>query len=129
MDKILVSDLCVRGLIGIEPAEREQPQNIIINITAYASTRPAALSDDITAAVNYAEMAEQVRRHVEAGHPLLVERLAEEIAGILLTQFPVNKVRVRVEKPDALPHARAVGVEIVRRRKKGGSFLTSSPQM
>ncbi len=113
-DKILLTDLRLQGILGIEPEERQHPQEILVNVTAYADIRAAARSDDIADAVNYAAMAERIRQHVATGAPLLVERLAEEIAGILLAEFNVAKVRVRVEKPTAVPQARAVGVEIER---------------
>lgn len=116
MDKILLTDLRLHGLLGIEPEERQHPQEILVNVVAYADTRAAAGSDDIADAVNYAALAERIRQHVAAGAPFLVERLAEEIAGIVLTEFNVTKVRVRVEKPGAVPQARAVGVEIRRHR-------------
>ncbi len=116
MDKILLTDLRLHGLLGIEPEERQHPQEILVNVVAYTDTRAAAGSDDIADAVNYAALAERIRQHVAAGAPFLVERLAEEIAGIVLTEFNVTKVRVRVEKPGAVPQARAVGVEIRRHR-------------
>ncbi len=131
MDKILLTDLRLRGILGIEPEERQHPQEILVNVTAYADTRAAAHSDDIANAVNYAAMAERIRQHVAAGAPLLVERLAEEIAGILLTEFNVHKVRVRVEKPGAVPQARAAGVEIKRQRAQLGLLgdsLTDPPK-
>lgn len=115
-DKILLTDLRLQGILGIEPEERQHPQEILVNVTAYADIRAAARSDDIADAVNYAAMAERIRQHVATGAPLLVERLAEEIAGIILAEFNVTKVRVRVEKPAALPQARTVGVEIKRHR-------------
>ncbi|GAB4152637.1 MAG: bifunctional dihydroneopterin aldolase/7,8-dihydroneopterin epimerase [Candidatus Promineifilaceae bacterium] len=116
MDKILLTDLRLQGILGVEPEERQHPQEILVNVTAYTDVRAAARSDDITDAVNYAAMAERIRQHVAAGAPFLVERLAEEIAGILLAEFNIAKLRVRVEKPTAVLQARAVGVEIKRHR-------------
>ena len=129
MGKILLTDLCLQGILGIEPDERGHPQEILVNVAAYTDTRPAARSDDIADALNYAALAARIQQHVAAGAPLLVERLAEEIAGIILTEFNVTKVRVRVEKPHAVPQARAVGVEIKRHRSQFvRNCLTEPPQ-
>jgi len=51
-----------------------------------------------------------------AGHVNLVETLAERIAGDCLADARVAAVRVRIEKPDVIANAQAVGVEIVRTR-------------
>ncbi|MCB0012781.1 MAG: dihydroneopterin aldolase [Anaerolineales bacterium] len=118
MDKILIRDLQVEGIIGIHPEERVQKQPLLINLVLYGDTRPAGQSDNIDLAMNYQALSEAVIAHVAAGAPLLVERLAEEIADLLFRLAPLaQKVRVRVEKPAALAYTRTVGVEIVRRRQ------------
>ena len=118
MDKILIRDLLVRGIIGIHPSERVQKQDILINLVLYGDTRPAGRSDNIADAMNYQAISEAVIGHVENNAPLLVERLAQEIADLLLTMDPkIKKVIVRIEKPNALAYARTVGVEIERTRE------------
>jgi FolB domain-containing protein len=116
MDKIIIKDLLVRGIIGINPDERENEQDILINIVLWADTRPAAASDDIADAVNYRSIAKRVIEHVEKSADFLVEKLANDIAAMILADFAVQRVVVRVEKPGALRFARSVGVEIARGR-------------
>ncbi|MCB0018122.1 MAG: dihydroneopterin aldolase [Anaerolineales bacterium] len=100
MDKILIRDLQVEGIIGIHPEERVQKQPLLINLVLYGDTRPAGQSDNIDLAMNYQALSEAVIAHVATGAPLLVERLAEEIADLLFRLAPLaQKVRVRVEKP------------------------------
>jgi dihydroneopterin aldolase/D-erythro-7,8-dihydroneopterin triphosphate epimerase len=107
----------MRGILGINPEERTNRQDIVVNVIMWADTRPAALSDDIGDAVNYRTVAKAIIEHVEAGQPLLVERLVEEIAGICFrTDARVEAVEVSVEKPGALRFARSVGVSIFRSR-------------
>lgn len=115
-DKIIIKDLLVQGILGIYPAERVRAQNILINIVMYASVRPAAASDAIEDAVDYERVSRRIIEHVGTAASLLAEKLAADIAGIILTEFGVERVCVRVEKPDALPFAGAVGVEIERER-------------
>lgn len=114
MDKIIISDLLLRGIVGINPDERVNRQDILINITIYADIRPAAQSDDIADAVNYKTITKRVIEHVESSSDYLVEKLVSDIARLILTEFPVERVQVRVEKPGALRFARSVGIEIER---------------
>ncbi len=117
MDRIHISDLLVRGIVGINPDERDSPQDVLVNLTLWADTRPAAASDDIADAVNYRSVAKAVIALVESGKPMLVERLAQDIADVCLgADDRVGEVEVTVEKPGALRFADSVGVTIRRGR-------------
>jgi FolB domain-containing protein len=118
MDKIIVRDLLLRGIIGINPDERVNKQDILINLVMYADTRRAGETDDIEQAVNYRTITKRLIQHVEESADLLVEKLANDMARIILTEFAVERVMVRVEKPGALRFAQSVGVEIERSREE-----------
>lgn len=120
MDKIIIRDLLLRGIIGINPDERVKKQDILLNIVMYHDISPAAETDDITDAANYKEISKRVIEFVEDSSFLLVERLVTEIARLILTEFSINRVQVRVEKPGALRFASSVGIEIDRRREDFG---------
>ena len=115
-DRIIVRDLLVRGIVGINPEERRAKQDVVINLELDVDTRAAASSDDIADAVNYRTVCKRIIEHVESATPFLVERLAADVAHIVLSEFGVEKVRVRIEKPGALRFARSVGIEIERTR-------------
>ncbi|MEZ4642730.1 MAG: dihydroneopterin aldolase [Chloroflexota bacterium] len=118
MDKIIVRDLLMRAIIGINPDERVKKQDILVNLVLYADTKKAAETDDIDDAVNYKTISKQVIDRVENGSDYLVEKLVNDIARMILHDYPqVQKVQVRVEKPGALRFARSVGVEIERTRE------------
>ena len=114
MDKTFITDLLVRGIIGTEESEREKPQDILINITAYTDTRRAAKTDDIADCVNYRTLAKKVQAHAESASRFTVEALANDVAKLCLEEKGVQKVNVRVEKPGAVRFSRSVGVEIER---------------
>lgn len=116
LDQIFISDLLVRGIIGINPDERVNKQNICINVVMWVDTSRAARTDDIDDAVNYRTITKQIIAHVEAGDPMLVERLVGEIADICLVDTRVERVEASVDKPGALRHARTVGIKIMRSR-------------
>jgi len=115
-DRIHIKDLLLRGIVGINDEERRNRQDILINITLDADTRPAGRSDAIEDAVNYRTITKRVIRMVEASRFYLVERLAAEVAAICMADPRVEVARVLLEKPGALRFARSVGVEIVRSR-------------
>ncbi|WP_420640596.1 dihydroneopterin aldolase [Candidatus Leptofilum sp.] len=116
MDKIIIRDLLLRGIIGINPDERVKLQDILINMVIWADIRQAANSDAIDDAVDYKSITKRVIQHVEASSDFLVERLVTDLARIVITEFGVERVMVRVEKPGALRFAESVGIEIERTR-------------
>ena len=114
MDKILIKDLCVIGIIGIHDYERVTPQEMLINLSLSTNTRRAAETDDIKDCVDYHVTAELVKAHAETSKRLTVEALAEDIAQICLKMPRVSAVTVRVEKTQAIAYTGSVGVEIER---------------
>lgn len=113
-DRIEIKDLLLRGILGVNDWEREQPQDILVNLTLFADLTRAGESDAIEDTVNYRTVTKKVIDHVEHSARYTVEALAADIARICLAEPGVHRVRVRVEKPGALRFARSVGVEIER---------------
>jgi FolB domain-containing protein len=116
MDKIIISDLLIRGVIGISERERESPQDILVNITIYTDISKAARSDNVEDSVNYRTISKKVLAHTETIKRYTVEALAEDIAQLCLEHPMAKSVVVRVEKPGAVRFSRSVGVEIERHR-------------
>ena len=116
MDKVIIKNLLVRGIIGVNDWERKRPQDILINITLFTDTRLAAETDDINDCVNYSTVSKKLQAHAESAERLTAESLANDLAKICLEDQNVQKVVVRVEKPGAVRFAESVGVEIERSR-------------
>lgn len=116
LDSVFVRSLVVHAILGIHAHERLNPQPVRISFALEADTRRAATSDDIGDALDYARAAERVRAVTCDGRFRLAETLAEQLAAMLLREFPAERVQVEVEKPDALTDAAGVGVRIERRR-------------
>ncbi|MDD5368437.1 MAG: dihydroneopterin aldolase [Anaerolineaceae bacterium] len=114
MDQVLIKDLLVRGIIGINDDERNNPQDILVNIILFTDSRAAAKSDNISHCVNYRTVAKKVYAHAETARRFTVEALAADIAHICLQESNVLGVRVRIEKPGAVRFAQSVGIEIER---------------
>ena len=115
-DKLVIKDLLLRGIVGLNDWEREKKQDILINLMVFVDTRAAAASDDVEDSLNYRTLTKAIIRYVEDSSHYLVETLATAIARIAILDFGAEGIRVRVEKMGALRFARSVGVEIERRR-------------
>ncbi len=124
MDTIFIRDLTVRGIIGVNAWEREQPQDFVINIDLDTNVERAGITDKISDCVDYQSVADSVSAHASTVGRLTVEALAADVAEIVLADSRVDRVRVRIEKPGAVPGSRSVGVEIDR----GRYWLANRPQ-
>jgi D-erythro-7,8-dihydroneopterin triphosphate epimerase len=116
MDRILISDLLVRCIIGVRDEERRDKQDVLINLALSVDLRKAGTSDRLEDSVDYRALNKQILSMAESSQFLLVEALAQAVADICLGHPSVKEVTVRIEKPGALRFARSVGVEIVRQR-------------
>ena len=114
MDIIFLHDLRVDTVIGIWEWERKIRQTVSINLDMSADIRRAAASDKVADTLNYKLVAKRVQAFVSESSFQLVETLAEKIAAIILDEFDVDWVRVRVNKPGAIRGASDVGVLIER---------------
>jgi len=114
MDEIFIHDLLIRGVIGISEREREQPQDILVNVTIFTDIAEAGRSDKVDDSVNYRTVAKKILAHVEQIKRYTVEALAEDIAQLCLAEDKASGARVQVEKPGAVRFSKSVGVTITR---------------
>ena len=114
MDKIIIKDLLLRGILGLNPEERIKKQDILINVVMYHDVSKAAATDDVTHSVNYKTITKRIIDRVENGDDLTVEKLVTDLARMIVVEYGVTRTVVRVEKPTALRFAASVGVEIER---------------
>ena len=113
-DRIEIKDLVLRGIIGVNEGEREERQDILVNLILFLDLRAAGKSDRLADSADYGLVSKRVIAFVEGSGRFTVEALASDLARLCLEQPGVNRVRVRVEKPGAVRFARSVGVEIER---------------
>jgi dihydroneopterin aldolase/D-erythro-7,8-dihydroneopterin triphosphate epimerase len=118
-DRVYIQDLLCRCIVGINPEEREKKQDVIINIAIDVDLRAASKSDDIKDTVDYKGLKLRIVETVEQSTDFLIERLAQRIADLCLSDSRVDRVKVRVDKPGALRFAKTVAVELERARGDG----------
>ena len=116
MDKVFIEGLEIETLIGIYDWERRIRQPLVFDIEMAFDNRKPAATDAIGDTLNYKDVSKRLIDYVSASSFGLVETLAERCAEIILDEFDVAQVRLKLSKPGAVRGARAVGVIIERSR-------------
>ena len=114
MDAIFLNEMRVETIVGIWDWERKTKQIVSIDLEMGADIKKDALTDNIEDTLNYKGVSKRIRKFVEDSDFQLVETMAEKIAEIILVEFNVPWVKVRVNKPGAIRGSKDVGVFITR---------------
>jgi len=114
MDIIYLNDLRIDTVIGIYDWERRITQTVSFDLEMATDIRKAAASDSIEDTLDYKAVAKRLISFVGESKFQLVETLAEEVANIILNEFKVPWVRVRLNKKGAVRYAGDVGIIIER---------------
>lgn len=114
MDLVYIRELEIETVIGVYDRERTRRQVVSLDLEMAADVRRAAASDRIDGALDYKAVARRLIDFVGRSEFFLVETLAERVAGLVLEEFGVAWLRLRLGKPGALTGARDVGVVIER---------------
>lgn len=117
MDIVYIRDLKIDTVIGIFDWERRIRQTVSLDLEMATDIRKAAASDDIKDALDYKAVSKRLISFVSESEFLLVETMAEKIAGIVLGEFNVPWLRLRLSKPGAVRGSQDVGVIIERGEK------------
>ncbi len=117
MDIVYIRELEIEAIIGIYDWERETKQTVSVDLEMGCDNTKAAASEDIADALDYKAVAKRLISFVEGSEFLLVETLAEKIAAIVLEEFSVPWLRLRLGKPGAVTGSKDVGVIIERGAK------------
>ncbi len=116
-DRIEIRDLEVSCIIGIQPKERVAKQTISLNLVLECDLSRACASDDIHDTVDYKVLKDRILDEIGASEHFLIERLADHVIGLCMSDGRVERVTVCVDKPGALTGARSVAVQITRDRR------------
>ena len=116
MGKISICELPLAVTVGVYPAEREMRQKILMNVDFELDLSAAAVSDDLTETVNYAEIEDRIVQLAESSSYQLLEALAGAVCRLVLEYSMVTNVTVRIEKTLAAKRARAIAVEHSQKR-------------
>ena len=113
-DKILIENLELFCIIGVNKWERITPQKITINLEIETNLNPSIKSDAIEDTVNYRNIVKKISKIVESSNYNLLESLAARIASDCLTEPKIHAINISVYKPGAVRNSKSVGVCIRR---------------
>ena len=113
-DRVFIEDLRIQTVIGIFDWEREITQTVSLDLQMAFDISPAAASDSIVDTLDYKSVSKRLIQFVESSEFQLVEALADHCARIVLDEFPVTWLRLKLSKPGAVRGSSAVDVIIER---------------
>lgn len=114
MDKVFIEGLEVDTVIGAYDWERDIRQCLRLDLSFAWDNRPAAAGDDLGKALDYAKVAERIQAFAGQAQFVLVETFAERLAEVLMSEFGITWLYLKLTKPGAVAAAKGVGVEIER---------------
>lgn len=112
MNIVYIKGLRAQAVIGVYEWERLVRQALVVDLQMASDTARAAASDAIADALDYAAISKRVLDLVQASEYQLIESVAHQIASVVMRDFGVRWLSVRVAKPGAVAEADAVGVVI-----------------
>jgi 7,8-dihydroneopterin aldolase/epimerase/oxygenase len=115
-DRIFLRGLTAECVIGFIDWERRVKQTVVVDLELPVDCRHAAVTDDVTDTVDYKRVSKRVLAFIEASEFKLVETLAQRLAMLILEEFPIEWLRLSINKPGAIRNSRDVGVAIERSR-------------
>lgn len=107
-----IRDLQIWAIIGTNDWEREEKQELIVNMEFEFDAEKAAFSDDLWDTVDYKSMKKRVIDFVEKSQFQLLEKLTAEVLRMVLDEPLVLAATVRIDKPHALRYAKSVSIEM-----------------
>ena len=121
-DRIFLRGLECHCIIGFIDWERRVQQKVVLDLEFPTNCAAAAATDEVSDTVDYKRVAKRVLAYVGESQFQLIETLAHNLAMLLLEEFPLEWIRISLNKPGAIRHSRDVGVTIERRRgDRGGA--------
>lgn len=108
--RIYIDDLAVKTTIGVLAWEKELQQTLYISLEIDYNASSACQTDDITNALDYAQLCQTVTQYCRENTHQLLEALALNLANLLVSLYPIEQLKIKLRKPQAVSNAKDVGV-------------------
>ena len=115
-DQIFIEELLVKMSVGIYEHEKQNKQNVIINLTLDVETNKDRKLQSISDVVSYEHITNEIIKICQSNHYDLLEELAELIADFCLQDGKVHGISLELKKPDIIDHTKSVGIKIKRQK-------------
>ncbi len=110
---IALSELCVNCIIGILNYERENPQNLLIDVDIQYNFQKAVQTENIQETIDYTVLAKSVENLLIEKKYLLIETAAENLVDMIHQMWPmIQSCQICIKKPQAVPKAKYASVTV-----------------
>ena len=116
MGKIFITGLAVKTLIGVYDWERERLTELLLDVTLEADLEAAMVSDNVADTIDYAKVADCITQVGQDSTFELLEAFGNRVMDEVLAQFNVMHITVKIVKPNILPNAKTVAVQLCKER-------------
>jgi FolB domain-containing protein len=113
---VLIKDFLINEIIGIHKHERINKQKIIFNIVIDVNKNILPDENNLSSVVDYEKITNKLKNLAKSKNYNFLESLAEDSFKEIFEDNRINSVKIKIEKPDAIPNAKSVGVEIFKSR-------------
>ena len=117
MDIVYIRELRVDTVIGVYSWERAVRQSVVLDLEMATDISRAAQDDALEHTLDYAQISARIESFIQGSEFKLIETMAEQVAALVLAEFNIPWLRLRLSKPGAVASARDVGVLIERGSK------------
>ncbi len=113
-DRILITDLKLSAIIGVHDWEKKNKQDILLTISMAVDTSDSVISDNLKDTVDYDYLSKSLEQYILDTKFDLIETLADSCARFILSKFKILDIFIQLDKPNALPKASSVAIQIYR---------------
>ena len=117
-DLIFLNDFMIDANIGVYKHEKIKSQPLRINIIAKVKNPKKINDDKLYSVVCYNQISKKIKKIINSGHTILLEKLAEKIFQECFKNKRIQTMKIRLEKLDAIQEAESVGIEVERSRSE-----------
>ncbi|MDR1927550.1 MAG: dihydroneopterin aldolase [Oscillospiraceae bacterium] len=123
VEKLILSGLELFAFHGVNPEEKQEGQTFLLDLTLWAALSAACRSDRLADTVNYAAVLKCAAHTFTENRCDLIERAAQLTAQAILDEFPaIDRLTLRVHKPDAPVQCRVADIALEIERRREGSL-------
>ncbi len=117
-DLIFLNDFMINANIGVYKHEKIKSQPLRINIIAKVKNPKKINDDKLYSVVCYNQISKKIKKIINSGHTILLEKLAEKIFQECFKNKRIQTMKIRLEKLDAIQEAESAGIEVERSRSE-----------
>ena len=114
--KVIIKDLLLNFVIGYYSAEKAKKQNVKFNIELNYTDQKNLNDKDIKSIVDYGRIIKVIKNMTKNKHYNFLESLADDLFDELFEDERIDKIKLKIEKLDAIREAASVGIEITKKR-------------